>query len=117
MNQNVNPGEEAGTATRDSQSVTWKMCRCADHSNNVAVVTTVFYDNPSQDDIAFVTRYAGRFVCFTCGGELADDVPSNYDHVTATAITMRLRALGIIPARSSPPPPSGITSDSQGGKP
>ena len=29
-------------------------CLCKDHSHNVAIVTTAFYDDPTPDAIAFV---------------------------------------------------------------
>lgn len=73
-----------------------KPCLCQDHSNNVTIITTYFYDNPSLDAVAFVLENRGKLVCFDCGGEVQWEVALNYDHVTATAVCGRLKDLGLL---------------------
>jgi hypothetical protein len=73
----------------------WKRCICKDHSDNVAIVTTVFMGDPEPWQVEFVKENHGLLACFDCGGEVAD-YDGAPDHVTATITTMRLRDLGVI---------------------
>jgi hypothetical protein len=75
-----------------------KPCSCTDHSNNVAIITGDFIGGvPEPWELEFVRENMGKFVCYACGGEVKRaDVPDDYDRVTASAVTSRLRELGLI---------------------
>ena len=67
-----------------------KPCSCTDHSNNVAIITGDFIGGVPEP-------WELKFVCYACGGEVKRaDVPDDYDRVTASAVTSRLRELGLI---------------------
>jgi hypothetical protein len=73
----------------------WKRCICKDHSDNVAIVTTVFMGAPEPWQVEFVKENHGLLACFDCGGEVAD-YDGVYDYVTGDLIATLLRDLGVI---------------------
>jgi hypothetical protein len=73
-----------------------KQCTCSDHTNNTAVVTTAFMGTPEPWQLEFIKSYAGKLVCFDCGGVVPEQYRDNADHVTATTTSTRLRQLGVI---------------------
>ena len=73
-----------------------KPCSCA-RPTQIAIVTTCFAPwtpHPEEWRIDFIRENAGKFICWDCGGEVGQS--NNYDHVTASTITDRVRQLGLI---------------------